>query len=396
MRTACCVPGGRVFLQTAPVLSPSGSHLPRLKMKVPLYLLVGRRAAYAAYRWIAANRPHWIDTPPEASSFLTAARDGRLKVDDVTYRVTVRSLRRAIRGAGFHIMREDLHVSGLARRYLPERVAALLPAVPFARDVLITNMEVPARSLTCPPPFPPKRNACGDGVVSCPACGSPSSPRCRPSAPGIAHYAAELLPSLARRHAIDVYPNDRRAPDTRLNGISAFSAHDFVWKQARTPYDLVVYQLGNNTCHDYMWAYMTRYPGLVVLHDGQLHQSRARALIAGRRERRRYRAELAFDHPDAPPGIADSRRGGHPRRQPGVPLAHAAAARGVRAAGRRTQRVVRGSDSPEPPGRRGSSASGWASASRRPPRAGPNRPGPGAGSGSASRATGSYSRPSAA
>ncbi|MCE2539565.1 MAG: class I SAM-dependent methyltransferase [Acidobacteria bacterium] len=134
-------PGGRVFLQTAPVLSPSGSHLPRLKVRVPLYLLVGRRAAYAAYRWIAANRPHWIDTPPEASSFLTAARNGRLKVDDVTYRVTVRSLRRAIRGAGFRIVREDLQVSGLARRCLPERVAALLPAVPFARDVLITNME---------------------------------------------------------------------------------------------------------------------------------------------------------------------------------------------------------------------------------------------------------------
>ena len=125
-----------------------------------------------------------------------------------------------------------------------------------------------------------------------------------PERSGIAHYAAELLPALARRHAIDVYASDHGGPDAGLDGIAAFSAHDFVWKQARTPYDLVVYQLGNNTCHDYMWAYMTRYPGLVVLHDGQLHHSRARALIAGRRERR-YRAELAFDHPDAPPGIAD-------------------------------------------------------------------------------------------
>ena len=49
-----------------------------------------------------------------------------------------------------------------------------------------------------------------------------------------------------------------------------------------------------------MWAYLARYPGLVVLHDAQLHQSRARALIVrGRADR--FRVEFAFDHPDAPP-----------------------------------------------------------------------------------------------
>ena len=41
------------------------------------------------------------------------------------------------------------------------------------------------------------------------------------------------------------------------------------------PYDLTVFQLGNAACHDYMWAYLFRYPGLVVLHDAQLHQARA-------------------------------------------------------------------------------------------------------------------------
>ena len=125
-----------------------------------------------------------------------------------------------------------------------------------------------------------------------------------PERSGIARYAAELLPVLSRRHEMDVYTDRSALPKAELPGIDTFSAHDFVWRQARTPYDLVVYQLGNATCHDYMWAYLSRYPGLVVLHDGQLHQSRARALIAGRREQR-YRAEFAFDHPDAPPGIAD-------------------------------------------------------------------------------------------
>jgi glycosyltransferase involved in cell wall biosynthesis len=69
-----------------------------------------------------------------------------------------------------------------------------------------------------------------------------------------------------------------------------------VWLHGREPYALVVYQLGNATCHDYMWGYLARYPGLVVLHDGQLHLARGRLL----REQRRpedYAEELAFDHP---------------------------------------------------------------------------------------------------
>lgn len=120
-----------------------------------------------------------------------------------------------------------------------------------------------------------------------------------PERSGIARYAAELLPVLARRHAIDVYTSEPGAQDA-LDGIEAFSAHDFVSKHGQRPYDLVVYQLGNARCHDYMWAYLARYPGLVVLHDAQLHQARARALIA-RARADRFRTEFAFDHPHAPP-----------------------------------------------------------------------------------------------
>lgn len=125
-----------------------------------------------------------------------------------------------------------------------------------------------------------------------------------PDRSGIARYSAELLPRLAGRHAIDVYTSEPPRAGAGLDGIDTFGAHDFVWKHAQAPYDLTVYQLGNATFHDYMWAYLTRWPGLLVLHDGQLHQSRARALIESRREDR-YRSEFRFDHPDAPPGVAD-------------------------------------------------------------------------------------------
>jgi SAM-dependent methyltransferase len=133
-------PGGRVFLQTAPYLSPHGAHLPRLKVPVPIHLLLGRRLAFNLTRWLATRAPGAIDVPPAGSSFLTMARAGRIKEDDLLYRVTVRNLREHIRRAGFRVLREDLYVSGTVRRLAPA-IARRVPSVPFVRDVLVGNME---------------------------------------------------------------------------------------------------------------------------------------------------------------------------------------------------------------------------------------------------------------
>lgn len=137
---------------------------------------------------------------------------------------------------------------------------------------------------------------------------------------GIAAYNAELLPLLARRYEIDAFVEHLgwRADDrswTRPDsdparsgpagpGLRILNAHDFVWRHVKRPYDLIVYQMGNEACHDYMWPYLVRYPGLVVLHDGQLHHARARCLLQ-RRRYDDYRAELHFNHPDATPGVAE-------------------------------------------------------------------------------------------
>jgi len=122
---------------------------------------------------------------------------------------------------------------------------------------------------------------------------------------GIAQYTRELLPALSSSHQIDLFvdgdPRRFASPDTRAR---VFDAHDFVWKNVREPYDLVVYQMGNAPCHDYMWAYLVRYPGLVVLHDGQLHHARARQLLQQKRYDD-YRGEFRFNHPDAKPDVAE-------------------------------------------------------------------------------------------
>ena len=134
-------PNGRMFLQTAPYLSPHGSHLPRLKVPIPLHLVIGRRAAFATSRWIATHQPTWLEAPPDGSSFLTMARRGEIKDDDLLYHVTVSNLRQAIADAGFQLVKEDLYVSRIAKRLFPKSITGLLPDIPFMRDILITNME---------------------------------------------------------------------------------------------------------------------------------------------------------------------------------------------------------------------------------------------------------------
>ena len=120
---------------------------------------------------------------------------------------------------------------------------------------------------------------------------------------GIARYSVELLSRLGRHYEIDVFVDTtgRHAP---LGVAGVFSAHDFVWKHAVDPYGLIVYQLGNAPCHDYMWPCLVRFPGLVTLHDGQLHHSRARRLLELNRPDD-YRAEFRYNHPDADPWVTE-------------------------------------------------------------------------------------------
>jgi glycosyltransferase involved in cell wall biosynthesis len=107
---------------------------------------------------------------------------------------------------------------------------------------------------------------------------------------GVADVSARLLPHLEARFTIARYTEE--------------AAHDFLWTHRRDRFDLVVYQLGNASCHDYMWGYLTRFPGLVVLHDPRLHHARARQLLqAGRFDD--YRREFRYDHPDAVADFAE-------------------------------------------------------------------------------------------
>jgi glycosyltransferase involved in cell wall biosynthesis len=124
-----------------------------------------------------------------------------------------------------------------------------------------------------------------------------------PIATGIARCSADLVAGLAPTHEIDVFVDQRNLP-ARGQATTLRSAHEFAPRQLQRPYDLIVYQLGNSSHHDYQWPYLFRYPGLVVLHDAHLHHARAACLLRTLRSDD-YRTEFAWNHPQAPPAAAE-------------------------------------------------------------------------------------------
>jgi SAM-dependent methyltransferase len=132
--------GGWMYLSTAPYLSFAGAHLPRLKIPVPLHLLLGRRLAFAAFRQLARHAPWALREPLHENSFIGAAERGERKRDDVLERVRTRRLRRYIDMSGLRVEREELHLTGTIRG-APRPIAHLLGRNDLVRDIFTSNIE---------------------------------------------------------------------------------------------------------------------------------------------------------------------------------------------------------------------------------------------------------------
>ncbi len=133
-------PGGHVYLSTAPYLSFAGAHLPRLRIPVPLHLILGRRVAFATFQQLARHAPWTLREPANENSFIKAARRGEIKEDDLLEKVRVIRLRDQIAAAGLRIVREELHATATVRR-MPEPLARWLRTSSLTQDALISNME---------------------------------------------------------------------------------------------------------------------------------------------------------------------------------------------------------------------------------------------------------------
>jgi glycosyltransferase involved in cell wall biosynthesis len=87
-----------------------------------------------------------------------------------------------------------------------------------------------------------------------------------PSTSGIADYVAETLAELARAAHVEVVCEDPDAVDARWRGLVEVRGPGH-----ESPADLDVYHIGNSPTHAYIYHAALERPGVVVLHDWNLH-----------------------------------------------------------------------------------------------------------------------------
>ena len=135
-------PGGVLFLQTPPYLSFAGSHLSRLRVPIPIHLLMPRSWAFRLNFYIARKKPSWLREPRESNTFKLMAERGETKEDDLIQRVTVARVHGWLERVGFDVVREQRHVSGFFTRNLPKFLRNFLEKNGLTQNIIISNLEL--------------------------------------------------------------------------------------------------------------------------------------------------------------------------------------------------------------------------------------------------------------
>ncbi len=129
-----------MYLSTAPYLSFAGAHLPRLKVPVPLHLLIGRKLSFGTFRFLARHAEWTLREKADENSFIKIARKNGKKADDLLELVRIGRLRAQVAGAGFRTIHEDLHLTGTFRR-LPTLLRHWVRDSPLTQDIAIGHVQ---------------------------------------------------------------------------------------------------------------------------------------------------------------------------------------------------------------------------------------------------------------
>ncbi len=102
-----------------------------------------------------------------------------------------------------------------------------------------------------------------------------------PQRSGIADYSEALLPRLAKHCEIEVFTEDYTPANRELlNLVRVRHWREFEPEHAGGRYDAVLYHIGNNAQHVYIYDLALRVPGVVTLHEFNLHYLLADVTIA--------------------------------------------------------------------------------------------------------------------
>lgn len=136
-----------------------------------------------------------------------------------------------------------------------------------------------------------------------------------PQVSGISDYSEYLLRELKNHFEIDLFV-DGFTPTTK-DIVDSFKIYDLSEFDSRQKnYDIALYQIGNNPLHLNIYRMMQKHPGVMVLHDTNLHTWLYHSFISTDKKPLEYLEEMAFSCGEE--GVIDARRvvnGGYPMFQ---------------------------------------------------------------------------------
>lgn len=122
---------------------------------------------------------------------------------------------------------------------------------------------------------------------------------------GIVDYSEkELLPYLSKYTDIDIYIDDGYKPSNKdiINRFKIFNYKEI--ENRANQYDVILYHIGNNQFHCYMYETLMRHKGIVVLHDIFLHGLIWNMTI-NKEDKKRYIEEFKYCYEDRGRRIAE-------------------------------------------------------------------------------------------
>jgi len=128
---------------------------------------------------------------------------------------------------------------------------------------------------------------------------------------GISDYSVDIIWQLAKYYSIDVFIDVGYTHNCLLpQNVSVYKHTQFHKRHSK--YDRMIFQMGNNPFHKYMFKYIRKYHGVVVLHDCNLHDLLS-AITYGKMKVRSYEKMLSFDYKDKVSDVIEALHDGKPK-----------------------------------------------------------------------------------
>lgn len=90
-----------------------------------------------------------------------------------------------------------------------------------------------------------------------------------PQQSGISDYSVDILSQINSFFEVDVYI-DKYETDVEIDRVHIYPFTQF--EKKHNEYERIIYQVGNSLFHEYMFPFIKKYPGIVVLHDVNLKE----------------------------------------------------------------------------------------------------------------------------